>query len=467
MVPVPATTPAQASAAAARPQVHSIAQRTRRPPGARLMGHSLCGRIMQAQADCPLYATGNWCKLWRSLRTRQIFLSSMEIPVNLDELDFYSVYSPAIRRLALSSPHSSMSGSMVLPDNLYRQSRSFNSLPNASRFDASRSFRPVPFQRNQSVPTGLSMNGALGASSPLSSFVGTPADMPRHQSQTNLGHHSMVRSRNTSTLRREMGNGAVQQSSFSPLSVAALDVASIRKLCSEPQDALSYLSEQDLVYLVEHLQLTSRAVRMQTEHFRSKADQLRAQIVTNQAMAEQLAAVPVTDDAKAVPGPRRRIVVTPSSGTTPLSSPMSGTFSPGLVLREQSPPLAQFPHRRHPSQDSIAVTAGLPSGVPMSPSATNQSLITSGLGSNGPLVHPATKQSFQSARSREPNWRLEEKWEQQGGPLQSPSTLSAVSRASGSSNRSVNIVSRAAAKPMFATKRQIVYMAPAATAKTQ
>ncbi|KAJ1981476.1 hypothetical protein H4R35_000689 [Dimargaris xerosporica] len=464
--------PAQADAAIAQPNIQSVAKRSRRPPGTQLMGHSLCGRIMQAQADCPLYATGNWCKLWRSLRTRQIFLTSMEIPVNLDELNFYSVYSPAIRQLALSSPQSSISGSMVLPDHLYRQTRSFNDSPNVSRFGASRSFRPVPFQRNRSVPTALARTGARGTPSVCSSFVGgTSSEWSHHQSHASLAHPSTVGLRHTSTMRPEMGRSMTPSMSFNSSSVTALDVASIRKLCSEPQDALSYLSEQDLVYLVEHLQLTARAVQMQTEHYRSKADQLRAQIVTSQAMAEQLtvskAAVATMHEAKTVPGPRRRIVVAPSSGNTPLSSPMSGAFSPGLTLRDQSPQLAQFPHRRHPSQDSIMVAAVLPNGVPMSPSTINQSLITAGLNPNSSTTHLATKQSFQSTRSREPNWRLEENWEQPGGPLQSPSTLSAASRASGSSSRSVNVVSRPAAKPMFATKHQIVYMAPAATAKAQ
>ncbi|RKP40079.1 hypothetical protein BJ085DRAFT_34222 [Dimargaris cristalligena] len=132
-----------------------------------------------------------------------------------------------------------------------------------------------------------------------------------------------------------------------PPPVVALDIANIRRLCNEPQDALSYLSDRELVHLVDHLYLTRKAIELQTEHYRGKSEQLRSQIATNQVMVKDLTTRAASFSAAAAKKePRRRIVVAASTYSngpfSPLDSP--GPFSPNTVYTNWSSP---SPHRSH------------------------------------------------------------------------------------------------------------------------
>ncbi|KAJ1928432.1 hypothetical protein IWQ60_002044 [Tieghemiomyces parasiticus] len=250
-------------------------------------GRQLCDEVLYLQGERSATAgAGNWTRLWKTRRTRQLFMFSLDLPLNLDEVHSASLGRMIPRtggnfnhpgRHRVGSATANRITSTILPERFTAQHRP------AAPTAATTAAVPLP-----PLSTSQLSGGSSGAPTPTSGY-----------------------SPNSSVLALTYTAPMV-----------SLDIENIRRLCSEPQGVLAFLSASELAYLVDHLNLTRKAIKIQTQHFEGKSEQLRNQIATNRAMITDLQPRAAAADPSQLSLPRRRIVVGPSPllPTSPMST---------------------------------------------------------------------------------------------------------------------------------------------------
>ncbi|KAJ1948847.1 hypothetical protein IWQ62_006834, partial [Dispira parvispora] len=268
----------------------------------------------------------------------------MDVPMDLDEC-YVLTSQPSFRFVPLSKPDHTRQNSdysTILPEYLSRPPPPMHRVGSTPYPDVQSKWtsRPLPLRRQYSTPAfpGRMSNSLLNQSSTMEtmenkSYSIAPSSTRVSQVSSGLelatssfSHAGPDNEQDGKTLNSRTGSAA----SFSTTlpSVVSLDTENIRRLCEEPQDALSYLTKSELARMVEHLQLTMNAVQLQIHHYQGKTEQLRKQISTNHTMVKGL--LEPLPKARAVGEPRRRIVVAASPLEAPremLPSPVGGSLA--------------------------------------------------------------------------------------------------------------------------------------------
>ncbi|KAJ1655022.1 hypothetical protein IWQ61_005151 [Dispira simplex] len=442
--PSPLANSASSSTSGQDPTVSS-APRLQRPMGFRpLYGRRLCDEIMFVKEEQPLPITGSWARVWKTLHTYRIFMFSMDVPMDLDEC-YVLTSQPSFRFVPMpKSDHSQQNSdsSTLLPEYLSRPPPPMHRTGSSPYHDmqSKRTSRAIPLRRQYSTPafpermsgTPLNQSSTMetmeNKSYPIAPLSARVSQVPSGLKPTSSFSHAVPDNDQDGTTPKSRAGPVASFSTTIP-SVVSLDIENIRRLCEEPQDALSYLTKPELARMVEHLQLTMNAVQLQIHHYHGKTKQLRKQITTNHTMLKGLS----EPSPKArLPGePRRRIVVADS----PLESPRE-------MLPSPIPGSLTSPHGSHGSSPSPLRTnfnhAGLPGysyDLRLSSHSTRSNGVSNPSGSSDRsfMGQPSSrygKASFQSTHSNEVLTGEDE-------PLASPGFLSMTSRKSSSSSKSL------------------------------
>ncbi|KAJ1658954.1 hypothetical protein IWQ61_001892 [Dispira simplex] len=465
--PSPLANSASSSTSGQDPTVSS-APRLQRPMGFRpLYGRRLCDEIMFVKEEQPLPITGSWARVWKTLHTYRIFMFSMDVPMDLDEC-YVLTSQPSFRFVPMpKSDHSQQNSdnSTLLPEYLSRPPPPMHRTGSTPYHDmqAKPTSRAIhPLRRQYSTPAFLErMSGTpLNQSSttetmenksyPIAPSSARVSQVPSGLKLMSSFSYAVPDNDQDGTTPKSRAGPVASFSTTIP-SVVSLDIENIRRLCEEPQDALSYLTKPELARMVEHLQLTMNAVQLQIHHYHGKTKQLRKQITTNHTMLKGLSEP--SPKARLLGEPRRRIVVADSPLEFPqemLPSPISGSLtSPhGFHGSSPSPLRTNFNHTGLP---------GYSYGLRLSSHSTRSNGVSNPSGSSDRsfMGQPSSrygKASFQSTHSNEVLTGEDE-------PLASPGFLSMTSRKSSSSSKSLTrptLSDPATWKPPL--QRPIVYL---------